>query len=133
MWKRFMVIVGGAALVVSIPMAALALTTDGDAVSTFDPTGPYAEQFRYQGSDVEPVQIQSQAQVGDTVRQRLRVHIETGQPEGFEPVQQQLREHQQLGAGNPDAPMLGDGNGDCIQDGEPLGSGPYGQGRNANG
>jgi hypothetical protein len=29
--------------------------------------------------------------------------------------------------GNPDAPMLGDGAGECLHDGEPVGSGLHGQ------
>ncbi|MEN8040092.1 MAG: hypothetical protein ABFR95_01190 [Actinomycetota bacterium] len=145
MWKKSMVIIGGAALAVSIPMAALAATSDVGTLGSFDPIGaddaPYAE--RYQASDVDAEQTQART----AVRQQLRTHIETGPPEGFEPVQQQLREHDQLGTGNPDArqantgvakgnpdaPMLGDGTGDCTQDGEPLGTGPHGPGGRNNG
>lgn len=124
-----MVIISGAALAVSLPMAAFAVTPDTDA------------------ADAAQMQDQAQSQDQEMVRQRLQVHIETGPPEDFDPVQQRLHRNDAMGVGNadapmgnqdaqrgnPDAPMLGDGTGDCTQDGEPMGTGPHGPGGHNNG
>jgi hypothetical protein len=40
MWKRYMAMVSGAALAVSPPMAAQAVTVEGDDLDTDDPYAP---------------------------------------------------------------------------------------------
>ena len=92
--------------------------TGPDAV---EPTGPWVSP-----NTADPITVQQSEQV--MVRQQLRVHAETGPPEGFEPVQQRLHvddplgmgpgnanpgEH--MGNGNPNAPMAGTG--ECAADG----------------
>jgi hypothetical protein len=142
MWKKSMVIIGGVALAVSLPLAVLAMTTD-DSVTDSDTNSVAAVGTLYQDgywdSVAAEIQVQEQVQVQDQVqpqdqvmtRRQLRVHIETGPPEGFEPIQQRLHKHDQLGMGNtgtpmgnsgaprgnPDAPMHGNGTGDCLMDG----------------
>jgi hypothetical protein len=163
MWKRSMVVIGGAALAVSLPTAVFAMATEGGGASV-KADAPIAVQTTYQAmygnTDAIQLQIQDQIQVQDEVqvrdqvedqamaqsqigdREQLRLHIETGAPEGTEPTQTRLRQHQEVRStisdaptgngdahrGNPDAPMLGDGTGECIYDGVPIGNGPHGPG-----
>jgi hypothetical protein len=156
MWKRITVVAGGMALAVALPFVALAVTTDefpdvmpADAapaaeqaairtqsiadVPLAEPTGPWVSP-----NAVDPVAIEQADQT--MVRQQLRVHAETGPPEGFEPVQQRLhaddplgvgpgnndagrgqnmqnRQNQELVRGTPDAPRVEVGTGECPDDG----------------
>jgi hypothetical protein len=145
MWKNILALAGGAVLAISLPLAALAATTDDPMVAD---EAPYMETDQYSQSD--PVVIQDQT----LVRQQLRIHAETGPPEGFEPIQQRLHQQDQLGIGNPDAPMGNgvpladgsgamhrggnpdapmDGTGECTNPDGPIGTGPHGPGTQANG
>jgi hypothetical protein len=144
MLKNFMVIVGGAALAVSLPFVALAATTDDVASTDIAPvtTDEMAAVDQFEAGDpvlgpireLEQIQIQDPVIVQDEVltqdqvlvRQQLRIHAETGPPEGFEPIQERLHQGERLGLGNPDAPMAGAGTGECLYDGEPLGTGTHG-------
>jgi hypothetical protein len=157
MWKKITVVMGGMALAVSLPFVALAVTTDefpnvimpADAatetvpaatqvqataeVAPVEPTGPWVSP-----NAVDPIAIQQADQT--MVRQQFRVHAETGQPEGFEPVMQRLHvddplgmgprienadqaqnmqnhQNQEMVKGNPDAPMAGAGTSECPNDG----------------
>jgi len=149
MWKKITVVAGGMALAVALPFVALAVTTDefpeviapADAapvsvqaatqtqnaaeIAPVEPTGPWVSP-----NAVDPVAAQ---QVDQTmVRQRLRIHAETGPPEGFEPIQQRLHtddplgmgpgnedagKGQRMGNGQHNAPMAGTGTGECPNDG----------------
>lgn len=147
MWKNILAITGGAVLAVSLPLAALAATTD-------DPAGadeaPYMETYQYAADDVVPSTVMAQDQT--LARQQLRVHAETGPPEGFEPIQQRLHAQDGAGMGNPDAPMGNgtppadgsgamhqggnpdaprDGTGECTNPDGPIGTGPHGPGAGA--
>lgn len=163
MWKRSMVVISGAVLAVALPTAAIAMITEGGGTSVEADTPitlQTTSQLMYENEAATQVQVQVQVQEQvqeqvevqeqddvlvqskTMVREQLRLHVETGPPEGTEPTQTRSREHQQLGTanpdarmgnpdaprGNPDAPMLGDGTGECIHDGEPMGTGPHGQG-----
>jgi hypothetical protein len=153
MWKKITVVAGGMALAVALPFVALAITTEefpdvitpADAatemvqateavqattqiqtteeVAPTEPTGPWVSP-----NAVDPISVQQNEQV--MVRQQLRIHAETGPPEGVEPTQQRLHVDDPLGAGpgsdsagqhmgngNPNAPMVGAGTGDCAADG----------------
>ncbi len=154
MWKKIIVLAGGAALAVSLPIVALAATTQDIETSDVSPAiadeAPYTATYVYLGDDVtvDPATTQDQA----LVRQQLRVHSETGPPEGFEPIQQRL--HQQDGVGNPDTPMgygaapgdgtgemhrggnpdaPRDGTGECTNPDGPIGTGPHGPGTGTDG
>ena len=74
MLKQILVVAGGLALAVSLPLVALAVTTERTPA-----LGDYAVQV---SDDVSQPMVQ----------QRLRVHAETGRPENFEPVQQRLHQ-----------------------------------------
>ena len=146
MWKRYMVMISGAALAVSLPMAAQAVTMEGDDLDTDDPYTPAETRYEARDQDrireVDPGQVEDQRQtrIEATERQRLRVHLETDPPADLEPVQTQLQKQTRMATGNsdapmgdpdaprgnPDAPMLGDGSGECVNDGEPIGDGPKG-------
>lgn len=151
MWKRSMVIISGAALAASLPMAALAVTPDAaqtpDADADWAPIATELElqvqeelQLRVQDPTLAEDPLMTQEQV--MTQERVREHILTGPIDGVEPIQKQQRLHEQLGAGNsnarmgnedaprsnPDAPMSGDGTGECLSDGEPVGTGPHGPG-----
>jgi hypothetical protein len=150
MWKRSMVIISGAALAASLPMAALAVTPEAaqtpDADVDWAPVATELE-LRLQIQDLtlaeDPLMIQEQVMI----QERVREHILTGPIDGVVPIQKQERLHDQLGAGNsdarmgnedapkgnPDAPMSGDGIGECLSDGEPVGTGPHGPGAGNNG
>ena len=145
MLKKITVVTGGMALAVALPFVALAGTTDefsdvlvpADAATetvqpaveaqvaaepiAVEPTGPWVSP-----NAIDPIAVQPTEQT--MVRQQLRVHAETGPPEGFEPVQQRLHVDdplgmgpgtdapgQHMGNGNPDAPMAGAG--DCTAEG----------------
>ena len=157
MWKKITVVFGGMALAVALPFVALAVTTDefpdvimpADAatetvqaatqvpapgeVPPAEPTGPWVSP-----SAVDPIAIQQADQT--MVRQQLRVHAETGQPEDFEPVMQRLHaddplgigpgnenaghaqnmeshQNQEMVKGNPDAPRVEAGTSECPNDG----------------
>lgn len=164
MWKKIAVVAGGMALAVALPFVALAVTTDEFSevptpanaateavqvaaqvqatpeVPAAEPTGPWVSP----NAALDPVALQAGEQT--MVRQQLRVHAETGPPEGFEPVQQRLHvddplgmgpgpDHQgraqHMGDGNPDAPMAGVGTGnpeDCPHEGQ-VGEGQMGEGQ----
>lgn len=124
--KQILVIAGGLVLAVSLPLTALAFATDRTPALGNVPVG---------ASDDAPQ---------PTVQQRLRVHAETGPPEGFVPARQRL--HQPDGFG-PDERCVArqqqvDGfepgqrnmvgreqaggavcTGECPNDGEPSGAG----------
>ena len=163
MWKKISVLAGGMALAVALPFVALAATTDESPdviapadtaaetvqattevqattqaqniseVAPVEPTGPWVSP-----NAVDPIAIQQTEQT--MVRQQLRVHAETGPPEGFEPIQQRLHADDPLGMGpgidnvgqaghmghgNPQASMAGAGTGECLNDGEcPNADGP---------
>ena len=159
--------VGGAIIAVSLPMAAIAVTPAESAAADPMPAdeAPFVERYRNSESFDGLLQIQKQvrsqnqnqvrtpdqeqipSQAQEQMRTRHQVHIETGPPDGFEPTPERLRQHEQQGTGNadapmrnqdapkgnPDAPRLGDGTGDCTQDGEPMGTGPHGPGGRHNG
>jgi len=156
MWKKIMVVAGGTALAVALPFAALAITTDefpdvlmpahaltdtvqattqvqaADEIAPVEPTGPWVSPVA-----VDPIGVEQAEQT--MVRQQLRVHAETGPPEGFEPIQQRLHvddplglgpasgnagQGQNMGYGNQNAPMAGPGTGDpadCPYDEQPQG------------
>jgi hypothetical protein len=82
--KRILVVAGGLTLAVSLPIVALAVTTEQT---------PALDNSAVEVSVEVPQPM---------VQQGLRVHAETGPPEGFVPVRQQL--HQ------PDAVDSGDQN-----------------------
>jgi hypothetical protein len=146
MWKRYMVLISGAALALSLPMAAQAVTIEGDDMDTDDPYTPaetrdeVRDQDRIRDVDPVPAEDQLQMRTEAVERQRLRVHLDTDPPADFDPVQTQLQTQTRLGTGNPDvpmgdpdaprgnpdAPMLGDGSGECANDGERIGDGPSG-------
>jgi hypothetical protein len=146
MWKRYMVMISGAALVVSLPMAAQAVTIEGDDLDTDDPYAPAETRYEVRDQDrirdADPVQAEDplQTRTEATERLQLRVHLETDPPADFDPVPTQLQTQTRLAAGspdapmgdpdaprgNPDAPMLGDGSGECVNDGEPIADGPNG-------
>lgn len=116
--KQILVIAGGLVLAVSLPLAALAVTTDRT---------PPLDDDVVAASDQAP---QSMAQQQPMVQQRLRVHADTGPPEGFEPVRQRLHrtdpvmsgQQDMLQGGNPDAPN-GGSRGDCSNRGGSAGAG----------
>ncbi len=146
MWKKVLIITGGVALAVALPMAALAMTT-GDEVAEEAPSTFVAEEAAI---DAAPVALNATFEP-----QRLRVHADTGPPDGVQPIQNRLHQGEATGAGdmnhergmnagqhkaagfegagqhqgNPDAPM-GDGSGECDHEGEPMNSGPRGPGGN---
>lgn len=155
MFRKIAIVLGGAAVIVALPMGALAMT--GPAAIVDDGSSDAAvlqEQTRSQ------VQVQNQVRMQDPVdidgtdidepivaqeqtatRERLRGHAETGIPEGVEPVQKRLQLHdpgtgladgETGGAGirngngpNEDAPRSGDGTGVCTNEDGPIGSGPH--------
>ena len=143
MWKRYMVMISGAALVVALPMAAQAVTIEGDDLDTDDPYAP--AETRYEVRDLERVRVADPVQAEDALqtrteaieRHQLRVHLETDPPADFDPAQTQLQTQTRLAAGspdapmgdpdaprgNPDAPMLGDGRGECVKDVEQIADG----------
>ena len=156
MWKRSLVIISGAALAVSLPMAALEVTTDTAQTSDGEVDwAPVATELELQVQEELQLQIQDPTLAEDPLmtqeqvmtQERVREHILTGPIDGVEPIQKQQRLQEQLGAGNsdarmgnedapkgnPDAPMSGDGTGDCLMDGEPVGTGPHGPGAGNNG
>ena len=155
MWKNISVVAGGMALAVALPFVALAVTTDefsdvmmpADAaaetaqattevqtttqaqniseVAPVEPTGPWVSP-----NAVDPIAIQQTEQTMS--RQQLRVHAETGPPEGYEPIQQRLHADdplgmgpgnenagngQHMGNGHQNVPMAGAGTGECPSDG----------------
>ena len=168
MWKKISVVAGGMAIAVALPFVALAVTTDefSDLVTPADaapatvqattqaqavaaaarvePTGPWVSP-----NAVDPIAIEQADQA--MVRQQLRIHAETGPPEGFEPVQQRLHaddplgmgpgkddtgQGNQVGNGNQHAPKAGAGIGecpsdgaDCPTDGQPQGGQGMGEGQ----
>lgn len=150
MWKKIIVLAGGAALAVSLPIVALAATTQDIETSDIYPAiadeAPYTATYQYLGDDVVVDQVTTQDQA--LVRQQLRVHSETGPPEGFEPIQQRLHQQDGIGMGNPDAPMGDgtgemhrggnpdaprDGTGECTNPDGPIGTGPHGPGSQVDG
>lgn len=139
MLKQILVIAGGLALAVSLPLVALAVTTDQT---------PPLDDIAVAATDDLPQ---------PAFQQRLRVHAETGPPAGLEPVRQRL--HQPDGVGSDEQHGLRRQQGDdfepghrnmvgreqagsgvctaeCPNDGEPSragsggpgGAGPHGQG-----
>jgi hypothetical protein len=141
-----MVMISGAALVVALPMAAQAVTMEGDDLDTDDPYAPAETRYEVRDldriRDVDPAQVEDQSQTRNeaTERLQLRVHLDTDPPADFDLVQMQLQTQTRLATGssdapmgdpdaprgNPDAPMLGDGSGECVSDGEQIGDGPSG-------
>jgi len=141
-----MVLISGAALAVSLPMAAQAVTIEGDDLDTDDPYAPAETRYEVRDQDrirdVDPAQVEdpSQTRAEATERLQLRVHLDTDPPADFDPVQAQLQTQTRLAAGNtdapmgdpdaphgnPDAPILGGGSGECVNDGEPIADGPNG-------
>jgi hypothetical protein len=155
MWKKVLIISGGVALAVALPVAALAITT-GDDVAEEAPSTFVAEEVVI---DATPVALNATYEP-----QRLRAHADTGPPDGLQPIQNRLHQGEATGAGdmnherqmnaeqhkaaafegagqgagqqgpgqhqgNPNAPM-GDGSGECDHEGEPMNSGPRGPGGN---
>jgi hypothetical protein len=131
--------ISGAALAVSLPMAAQAVTIEGDDLDTDDPYTPaetryeVRDQDRISDADPVPVEDQLQTRIEAAVRQQLKVHLDTDTPGDADPVQIQLQTQTRLATespdapmGDPDAPMLGDGSGECVNDGEQIGDGPSG-------
>jgi|GEM_PF-5737615 len=156
MWKRSMVIISGAALAASLPMAALAVTPDAAQTPDADVDwAPIATELQLELQEELQLQVQDPSLADDPLmtqekvmtRERVREHVETGPIDGVEPIQKQQRLHEQSGAGNadapmgnadapkgnPDAPMFSDGTGECLSDGEPVGTGPHGPGAGNNG
>ena len=82
MLKQILVVVGGLALVVSIPLVALAMATDR--------TPPLSDSVVVTADDAPQPMTQ----------QRLRVHAETGPTEGFEPARQRLHQPEAWGEGH---------------------------------
>jgi hypothetical protein len=80
MLKQILVIAGGLTLAVSLPLVALAVTTDQT---------PPLDDIALAATDDLPQPV---------FQQRLRVHAETGPPAGLEPVRQRL--HQPDGVGS---------------------------------
>ena len=132
MFKKIGLLVGAAALIVGVPAAAIALTNDGgDSLNT---VVPVIAQVQNQTATTSVGSTDATTPV--LTQQRLRIHAETGPPEGFEPIQRRL--HQTSGVsqggpgmagqgyrgGNPDAPHPGTGT--CTNPDGPIGSGPHG-------
>jgi hypothetical protein len=116
--------------------ATVQTTTQLQAISEeapVEPTGPWVSP-----NAVDPIAVQAADQT--MVRQQLRVHAETGPPEDFEPIQQRLHaddplgmgpgnddaghaqemqnhQNQEMVKGNPDAPRVEAGTGECPNDG----------------
>lgn len=153
MWKRSMVIISGAALAASLPMAALAVTPD--AAQTLDEEvdwAPVATELQLELQEELQLQVQDptlaedplMTQVQVMTRERVREHVETGPIDGVEPIQKQQRLHEQSGVGNADAPMGNadapkgnpdapmTGHGECQSDSQPQGTGPHGPGAGKN-
>ena len=141
MWKQISVVAGAMAFAVALPVVALAATTPDVLMPADAATGIVQATTQVQAAAevtaVDPIGVQQNEQT--LVRQQLRVHAETGPPEGFEPIQQRLHvdaplglgpangnagQGQNMGNGNPNAPMAGAGTGDpadCPYDGQPQG------------
>jgi hypothetical protein len=128
--KRILVVAGGLTLAVSLPIVALGVTTERT---------PALDNSAVEVSEEVPQPLW---------QQRLRVHAETGPPEGFVPVRQRLHQPDAVDSGDQnmvrrqqvDAPSRGC-TGECPNDGEPSGAanrgpggvGAYGQGGRGNG
>jgi hypothetical protein len=93
-WKQTFVILGGLALATSLPIVALAVTTD--RTPGLNATSVSASTVTDWGQTAEATPTM--------VRQQLRVHAETGPPEGFEPVRQQLHRNEAQAVGPQDSP-----------------------------
>ena len=133
MLMQSLVIAGGLALAVSLPLVALAITTDQT---------PPLDDIAVAATDDLPQ---------PAFQQRLRVHSETGPPEGFEPVRQRLHQPESVGTGQQNmmyeqpsdraagGSMHGKNSADCPNDGEPCGAahgrsgGAGGNGQGGNG
>ena len=146
MWKKYMVMLGGAVLVVSLPMAAQAVTAEEEDAGIHNAYTAEEARFINQGQDrireidSAPLADQMQTRSEAAVREQLRVHVDADPPADVDPLQKRLQERTRLATGsgdtpmgdigahrgNPDAPMLGDGTGDCVMEGEPEVDGPYG-------
>ena len=92
MWKQTFVILGGLTLAVSLPIVALAVTTD--RTPALNPTSESTITAWGQTTEATPTMV----------RQQLRVHAETGPPEGFEPIQQQLHRNEAQAGGPQESP-----------------------------
>ena len=82
MWKKMLFITGGVAVAVALPMGALALTTSDETTNDAVSTVIAAEASVLQAVPAQDATYEPR---------RLRVHAETGPPDGVEPVQ--LRIH----------------------------------------
>jgi hypothetical protein len=105
MLRRIPIIVGGIAVAVALPVAALALTPGGDATDDVESAGIAVEVETDQAQRVQNPAYEPQ---------RLRVHADTGRPEGVEPVMRRLHQSvaTQQGAGSTN-PELGMSRGGC--------------------
>lgn len=138
MWKKILVALGGVVLAISLPLAVLAIATDQTPTPNAS-TSAAADVAQPADLPDNPSQVQEQPMV----RQRLRVHAETGPPEGFEPVRQRRHEDEagvrgrgalEMSQRNPNGSMGGCA-GECTDDGAPSGraQGRGGQGRQRTG
>ena len=119
-----------------VSIQAAIQTQNTAEIAPVEPTGPWVSP-----NAVDPIAVQQADQT--MVRQQFRVHAETGIPEGFEPVQQRLHaddplgmgpgnenagdaqnmqshqnhQNQEMVKGNPDAPRVEAGSGECPNDG----------------
>jgi hypothetical protein len=119
-WKKILVAIGGVVLAISIPLVALALTTNQTPAAN-EITSAITDATRTEDSTNSSTGVQDQPMV----RQQRRIHADTGPPEGAEPVRRRLHEHETVERGgapemsrrNPDAPMTGC-TGECTHDGQ---------------
>jgi len=109
-WKQTFVILGGLTLAVSLPIVALGMTTDRTPALNATPA-----TITDWGQTVEATPTM--------VQQQLRVHAETGPPEGFEPIRQQLHRNEAQAAGSQDSP----GRNQWADDAQRQGHGAVGQ------
>ena len=98
-------ITAGIVIIIGLPIAAIAVTK-ATAPEPWSPEATVAAQVEATSAEVTAQDVDDQAttsQVAPQTRQRLRVHSETGPPEGFEPIQQRLHQQEQMAA-NGDGP-----------------------------
>lgn len=94
-------ITAGIVIIIGLPIAAIAVTK-ATAPEPWNPEATVAAQS--EGATAEEIEVTAQdtdgqattSQVAPQTQQRLRIHSETGPPEGFEPIQQRLHQQEQM-------------------------------------
>ena len=135
MLRWIVAITAGIVIIIGLPIAAIAVTKatapepwspEATVVAQIEATT--AEETEAAAQDVDDEAATTQ--VAPQTQQRLRVHSETGPPEGFEPIQQRLHQQDQMAANgggrSDDAPGRG---GPPADRGDQGGVGHGGQGK----